>query len=501
MTLFVCFFNLIKIGKRKMKNKIFLSSMLIMSVAPAMAENFPSNGLMQENKTYDNAATSTNMDGVYSGTVNATAEYENILYNIVAGNYLPGGSEETNGSQCTPGNFCTGLTNATYSESDQGLTSCSTLGDGSYTLSPAGATNGNMCYKTCSASCTNPTAPAHSTNVTYGHETSTGTWNYGASCNAVAPTCSINFDCVNGYHKRPDLTVAQGVALMKQMAQMQGQDITNVPDSYFESQVIDGYANWGAFWSSLSAAEQGMVTQAIDTVQGHQHNEQFDWQPYQEYNEINNSVACTGFEYVKTIDGNEVCKTLNSCDSASISGTQINCDVVAQQNSDVARFRQSAQNGDWFVTITDKNIYYSGRSRCDTSRQDWQGIFEITSINGYDVTTIWIDGFLDLNGAECRNNTEFDAAEGAVGLLRAASISDDIKSYISFNYYYIDYMCDANTITINWNDVDPEYAGQNGEDTAKYDGDIKTPFKAATKKGQRFKGWRFVDPTKVSLSE
>ena len=73
-----------------MKQKIFLTSALAMGfVAPAMAVptntgEFPTGGLMQEDYTYTNAATSTNMDGVYSGTVNATAEYDTIDYILTA---------------------------------------------------------------------------------------------------------------------------------------------------------------------------------------------------------------------------------------------------------------------------------------------------------------------------------------------------------------------------------------------------------------------------------
>ena len=50
---------------------------------PAFADDFPSNGYMLENKTYENAAIYGNM-GVYDGTVTATAEYEDILYQIGA---------------------------------------------------------------------------------------------------------------------------------------------------------------------------------------------------------------------------------------------------------------------------------------------------------------------------------------------------------------------------------------------------------------------------------
>jgi hypothetical protein len=59
--------------------------------------------------------------------------------------------------------------------------------------------------------------------------------------------------------------------------------------------------------------------------------------------------------------------------------------------------------------------------------------------------------------------------------------------------------CEANTITINWSDVDPEYAGQNNENTATYGSDVRTPVKAATKKGKTFKGWRFSKPEQTNL--
>ena len=60
-------------------------------------------------------------------------------------------------------------------------------------------------------------------------------------------------------------------------------------------------------------------------------------------------------------------------------------------------------------------------------------------------------------------------------------------------------MCEANVININWNDVDPEYAGQNNEGTATYGSDVRTPVKAATKKGQTFRGWRFSKPEQTDL--
>ncbi len=527
-----------------MTHKIFLTSVIAVSfVASVMAEptrvdtfpNAQNNEFMQENTVYTNAAIADNMDGAYEhgATVRAVAQYEDILYNIAAGNYLPAGSEETNGVQCTAGNFCTGLTDATYdSESDQGLTSCSTLGDGSYTLSPAGATNGNMCYKTCSASCTNPTAPAHSTNVTYGHETSNGTWNYGSQCNAVAPTCSINFDCVNGYHKRPDITTAQGVALAKQMAQAQGQDITNVPDSYFEEQIEQVFGNWNSFLSSLSAAEQIMVTQAIDSVQGHTHNSDAQtvsiWQPYVDlYGElysdgVHESKNLNGIIYEKEINGDETCYIITSFNWYFFDGrSEINCSVLEQQNSELAQFRQTAQNGSFFVKLPDKNISYAGVVRCNTNKTDWQNEHKYTMVNGVNVDSDWSGGDMNYTDENCINYAAYDAAfdssitelmytgiyktYGDAGLeqTQAGSSKKDFANSvqvasdtinISDSAPYIDYMCDANTININWLDADDEDITANNAGTAKYDGDIRTPVKAQTIKGKTFKGWRFSAP-------
>ncbi len=183
-----------------MKQKIFLTSALAMGfVAPAMAEpsntgDFPSTGLMQEDYTYTGAATEANM-GVYEGTVNATAEYTDDLYNIVAGNYLEAGSEDENGTQCTAGNFCPGLTNALYNETtDQGLNSCSDATNGIYTLSAAGASSQNECYRECTTA-----------DVAHSRGTLNGGYYYGDSnqCGAT--------DCVDGWHVKPSLDLVNTI--------------------------------------------------------------------------------------------------------------------------------------------------------------------------------------------------------------------------------------------------------------------------------------------------
>ena len=66
------------------KKLILLLVLLTGFSNPVMAEQFPDNGLMQANTTYENAANATNMDGVYENgaSVNALANYNNLAYNI-----------------------------------------------------------------------------------------------------------------------------------------------------------------------------------------------------------------------------------------------------------------------------------------------------------------------------------------------------------------------------------------------------------------------------------
>ncbi len=168
--------------------KVVLTSIATLFVAsPAFAEpshtsaTFPNDEYMLEDYTYTGQATYGNM-GVYSGSVNVTADYTNNTYTVTAGTYLPAAGEAT--ATCTAGNFCPGLANPVYYDANnaQGLTSCSTL-DGGFTSSDAGATANTDCYKACTT-----TNVAHSTAVT-------GNDYYGAGVD----TCSAT-GCENGYH-------------------------------------------------------------------------------------------------------------------------------------------------------------------------------------------------------------------------------------------------------------------------------------------------------------
>lgn len=77
---------------------------------------------------------------------------------------------------------------------------CSGVGDGSYTLSVNGNTGGNtQCYKICSRACTQQACPANATCM-HGTTSTSGVQYYGGACNAAASTCTMSFECNNGYN-------------------------------------------------------------------------------------------------------------------------------------------------------------------------------------------------------------------------------------------------------------------------------------------------------------
>ena len=127
-----------------MKKIAGVSLLTVCIACSAMAENFPNDGYMLENKTYDNAATYENM-GVYSGSVDAIADY----------------------NDCPENSYCDEL----------GQHQC----PGGYPYSAAGAGASTECYKAC----TTANVP-HSYAVT------------GNDYNGGTDTCAAT-SCVRGY--------------------------------------------------------------------------------------------------------------------------------------------------------------------------------------------------------------------------------------------------------------------------------------------------------------
>ena len=99
-----------------------------------VSNEFPDDGLMLENYVYKHAAVFENL-GVYSGTVNAIAVYENVPIECNPGYYLPENNTEC--VICAENHFCSGGVNenATMESCPDGL------------VSPVGTTVADNCGK------------------------------------------------------------------------------------------------------------------------------------------------------------------------------------------------------------------------------------------------------------------------------------------------------------------------------------------------------------------
>ena len=401
-----------------MKQKIFLTSALAMGViAPAMAEptntgTFPSNGLMQEDYKYTEAATEANM-GVYDGSVNAIAEYTEIPYSAEEGFYLTGVDDNNDAitAECTSGNFCPGVSSTTYENNafvDTGLQSCSTATSGAYTLSDAGASSSGQCYRTCDGH----VSILHATGVT-GNDYSDGT-------NTCAPT-----GCENGYHKKdatPNLTSLIGVS-------ERGNGCT----------------------SNTSTGSERNSNNMSNTI-------------------IANDPMAFAVNYGTKgiIKGHAQCST---------------------QSGD----RGTKSNG----TYPDITTFASLTDETGTGRYCYCQLDSYTTAGG-DTTALsapWV--FSNTYGdSNCANSCAYDCANFMLfsdSLEFRAAMFDSVQSSPA--------MCEANVITINWSDASAADISANNAGTATYGEDVRTPVKAATKKGQRFKGWRFSAPEQTNLSE
>ncbi len=414
-----------------MTQKLFLTSALAMGfVAPAFAEpshtgEFPSTGLMQEDYTYTNAATSTNMDGVYSGTVNAVAEYDIIDYIVNAGQYLPADSETV--ITCPAGSFCPGISgNVQYNQSsDQGIQTCPS-GFGS---SAAGASSDTQCYRACDINNVGDsvTAIAHATAIS-------GNDYYGNGTDTCEPTA-----CENGWHVK-EATNVNNPDLME-LINMNGRG--------------SGYV---ATNNSGSESDSKNMTASDAGISG----------------ERNAFVVNYGNKGI--IKGYGRCSTRSATDPMVITDSGVT--YVLQQ--------------DGTVTDLDDKTGQSDAGNCYCNLDSY------TLPNGSVIALSgpWVFHYYIEDNNSCALHCASNCANKFYG---SKQYGIAFRATVFGLYQPTPAMCEANVININWNDVDPEYAGQNNENTATYGEDVRTPVKAATKKGQTFRGWRFSAPEQTNL--
>ena len=100
-------------------------------------DEFPADDLMQENHVYKNAAVFGNI-GVYDGTVNAVAMYDDLQVSCAQGYYLPADAEEC--VLCLENNYCVGGTYTFNETIAQGITAC-----GAGLFAPAGMWEPEQC--------------------------------------------------------------------------------------------------------------------------------------------------------------------------------------------------------------------------------------------------------------------------------------------------------------------------------------------------------------------
>ena len=436
-----------------MKNKIFATmGGAIAALCPwmARAETFPTDGNMLENKTYESAATYDNM-GVYDGTVTAAAEYADALYNAAAGTYLPAASEDV--AACPVGYYCPGLSNATYSETNnQGLNACP---DG-YTNSDAGASANTQCYTTC----TDASVIAHATAVA-------GNDYYG---NGV-DTCYAT-ECVSGYHVNGSIEVIESDPLIP------GADVSVTASSY-------GYISANGS-NTYKQSEFGLT-------------ESGTWAGTFEYGTVYGQASCQG-EAPNTLAMNYYSGMMGNPDGYTADEVRAGLTAyVSEEKADAvadvfAEFRAGTKTEEelWKTAFARLGSEYDANfSKTDSGQYCYCQMTDFKPTDGVkgSVTSApWVFGG---NGSadECAHSCVYKC----VSFLQ---IDDSLDRafraalYGSLGTRTVG-VCAANEISITWDGADAADVAANNAGTCTYDGDIRTPVKAQSVPGKIFKGWKF----------
>jgi hypothetical protein len=449
-------------------------------------------------------------------TANTIATWSLNEYDCPAGQYLMVDGENIACTPCASGSYCPGGIFTVESE-EKGTYQCPT----DYASSVGGSDSQNDCYQGCSATCTQQPVPLHAINVIHGNETASGKHYYGGSCDATSTICSLSFQCDTGYHKRPDLTDEQLVQLLINLNGGSAEDYTPEMLEEIKSETFD---NWEVLESEMQdTPDFKMILSEIDKIQ---HPERINvfLQPFrvlaQTFIDENvEDLPSDGYMYKKDGFGTEYCIRGNYIRSVSLFwtnliGEKIDCDIAAQQSPELAAFRQSAQNGDWFVISPQWGISASGKSKCDNSYEYDKCRGTITNINGVPLLKEVWDSASDMNFEDnmdyCNTTCVSEATIDGFSIpMIYTVIKYGLKDYghdltntlkdafkekgydVFFNSHgaYITYMCDANKIGIDWN---PDDGSENISGMCLYGGDVNVPDYIPTKPGYTFKGWKLI---------
>ena len=442
-----------------MKHRILLTSLVVMGLTcpwGARADTFPTDGYMQENKIYESAATEENL-GAYEGTVNATAEYDDILYQILAGSYLPAGSEgdvET----CPAGSYCPGVTDATYNEtSAQGVTSCPT----GYPNSESGAGAQTQCYTACTTSTANI---AHATAVS-------GNDYYGAGVDTCVATA-----CENGYH------VSDGVKLIER------------------DPLIDVDASvLGNNYGYISA--DGENTQRVSENGLTENN---TWASEFDYGTVYGRASCQSAIHSERMNtflgvfGDVMGGTMSAEDMRTtfepVAGTATTDVLVSAYETYLASSKTDSDQESFFKVVYQLFGIAEGAdySTTDSGQYCYCQMTDYMPAGG-DKSKVMSAPWVFLGDYGSADNCADDCARNC-----ASYLHNDDTLYRVFRGAVFGSLgataagtCDANEIEITWTDADPADVSANNAGMCTFGGDIRTPVRAATKPGKTFKGWKF----------
>ena len=455
-----------------MKKRLFLTSLVAVGcVCPIFAaraevakDDFPSNGYMLENKTYADAATYGNM-GVYDGAVTATAEYEDILYQIGAGTYLPAGA--TVAEQCPANSYCPGVTDATYNEgASQGATSCPS----GYPNSDAGASSNTQCYTACTVSMVE-----HATAVD-------GNDYYGAGTDTCAAT-----ECEGGYHVEGSVGVIEQTPLIDVDYTMAGNDY--------------GYI------SADGGNTRGTGSYAI--------TENNTWAAAFDYGVVYGRASCQatlhdpGLEYIMA--------NLNAIMGGTMSADQVRSDLTPIVGDAKANYFADVIAGMADGTKGEEDLFKAVQVVFGVSKD---ALFSTTDTGQY--CYCQMTGFQ--SGSSGVAPASLDEGSDTSGIVSIASApwvfdydsgsaddcADGCADYCAYNLHAGDPYdrvfrgavfgslgaaasgtCEANEIRITWTDAAEADVTANNAGVCTYGGDIRTPVRAATKPGKTFVGWKF----------